>query len=347
MHTLTTLVASLPIRHARARERDRARPASCSSRPLLVGLPLLSAAVLLLLGPPLGPVGPLARRARVGGLLRRRRDRVRRDAAALRGRRASSTCRLGTWIDAGAFQLDAGMRLDPLSLTFVLLVTFVGTLIHIYAVAYMEHDVDRRRFFAYLNLFVAAMLILVLADSYLLLFVGWEGVGLASYLLIGFWNHNTDVRGRREEGVRRQPHRRPRPDHRARAHVRDLRRGRLRDRAQRRGRQRQPGHAHRDRAHAPAGRLRQVGAVPAAVLARRRDGRPDAGLRAHPRRDHGHRRRLPDRPVGAAVRRRADGRSWSSSSSARSRCCSGRSSAARRTTSRRRWPPRRCPRSAT
>src|SRR5690606_16318607 len=73
-----------------------------------------------------------------------------------------------------------------------MLVTFVGTLIHVYSVAYMEHDVDRRRFFAYLNLFVAAMLILVLADSYVLLFVGWEGVGLASYLLIGFWNYRTD-----------------------------------------------------------------------------------------------------------------------------------------------------------
>lgn len=97
---------------------------------------------------------------------------------------------LFTWIPAGDFTLDAGLRIDPLSLTFVLLVTFVGTLIHIYSVAYMEHDVDRRRFFAYLNLFVASMLLLVLADSYLLLFVGWEGVGLASYLLIGFWNHN-------------------------------------------------------------------------------------------------------------------------------------------------------------
>ena len=95
------------------------------------------------------------------------------------------------WIPTGALDVDAGLRLDPLSLTFVLLVTFVGTLIHVYSVAYMEHDVDRRRFFAYLNLFVAAMLVLVLADSYLLLFVGWEGVGLASYLLIGFWNHRT------------------------------------------------------------------------------------------------------------------------------------------------------------
>lgn len=94
------------------------------------------------------------------------------------------------WVDAGTFHVSAGLLLDPLSLSFVLLVTFVGSLIHVYSVAYMEHDPDRRRFFAYLNLFVAAMLLLVLADSYLLLYVGWEGVGLASYLLIGFWNHN-------------------------------------------------------------------------------------------------------------------------------------------------------------
>ncbi|MET4224145.1 NADH-quinone oxidoreductase subunit L [Oerskovia enterophila] len=97
--------------------------------------------------------------------------------------------RLFDWIAAGGLDVGVGLRIDPLSMTFVLLVTFVGTLIHVYAVAYMEHDPDKRRFFAYLNLFVAAMLILVLADSYLLLFVGWEGVGLASYLLIGFWNH--------------------------------------------------------------------------------------------------------------------------------------------------------------
>ncbi|WP_370894494.1 NADH-quinone oxidoreductase subunit L [Janibacter sp. GXQ6167] len=94
------------------------------------------------------------------------------------------------WIPAGAFQLQAGMLVDPLSMAFVLLVTFVGSLIHVYSLGYMEHDPDRRRFFAYLNLFVASMLLLVLADSYLLLFVGWEGVGLASWLLIGFWNHN-------------------------------------------------------------------------------------------------------------------------------------------------------------
>jgi NADH-quinone oxidoreductase subunit L len=99
---------------------------------------------------------------------------------------------LFSWIPAGSFQLNAGLLLDPLSLTFVMLVTFVGSLIHVYSVAYMEHDADRRRFFAYLNLFVASMLLLVLADSYLLLFFGWEGVGLASYLLIGFWNYRPD-----------------------------------------------------------------------------------------------------------------------------------------------------------
>ncbi|MGO1317998.1 MAG: NADH-quinone oxidoreductase subunit L [Cellulomonadaceae bacterium] len=97
---------------------------------------------------------------------------------------------LFTWLSTSELNLAAGLRVDPLSLTFVLLVTFVGTLIHVYSIAYMSHDADRRRFFAYLNLFVAAMLLLVLADSYLLLFVGWEGVGLASYLLIGFWNRN-------------------------------------------------------------------------------------------------------------------------------------------------------------
>lgn len=93
-----------------------------------------------------------------------------------------------SWIGAGDLSVDLAMRVDPLSITFVMLVTFVGTLIHIYSVGYMKHDVARRRFFAYLNLFVAAMLLLVLGDSYLVMFVGWEGVGLASYLLISFWN---------------------------------------------------------------------------------------------------------------------------------------------------------------
>jgi NADH-quinone oxidoreductase subunit L len=98
------------------------------------------------------------------------------------------TQKLFTWISVGSFNVDASLLLDQLSICFVLLITGVGTLIHIYSISYMSHDKDRRRFFAYLNLFIAAMLLLVLGDSYLNLYVGWEGVGLASYLLIGFWN---------------------------------------------------------------------------------------------------------------------------------------------------------------
>jgi NADH-quinone oxidoreductase subunit L len=92
------------------------------------------------------------------------------------------------WISVGSLKVDGALMLDQLSICFVLLITGVGTLIHIYSISYMEHDENRRRFFSYLNLFIAAMLLLVLADSYLSLYVGWEGVGLASYLLIGFWN---------------------------------------------------------------------------------------------------------------------------------------------------------------
>ena len=94
---------------------------------------------------------------------------------------------LFSWVPVNGFQANIGILLDPLSISFVLLITGVGSLIHIYSVGYMAHDEDRRRFFAYLNLFIAAMLLLVLSDNYLSLYAGWEGVGLASYLLIGFW----------------------------------------------------------------------------------------------------------------------------------------------------------------
>ncbi|MGC5257852.1 NADH-quinone oxidoreductase subunit L [Gordonia sp. DT218] len=93
---------------------------------------------------------------------------------------------LFSWVPVGELQVDFGLQLDQLSMCFVLLITGVGSLIHIYSIGYMGDDPDRRRFFAYLNLFLAAMLILVLADNYLGLYLGWEGVGLASYLLIGF-----------------------------------------------------------------------------------------------------------------------------------------------------------------
>src|SRR5207248_5187185 len=88
---------------------------------------------------------------------------------------------------APALQVPVAVRADPLSLTMVLVVTGVGFLIHLYSIGYMEHDERYARYFTFLNLFTFAMLILVMANNYLLMFVGWEGVGLCSYLLIGFW----------------------------------------------------------------------------------------------------------------------------------------------------------------
>ena len=156
---------------------------------LLIALPLLGAAILLLGGRRTDKIGPLLGTGMswasfVVGLVMM----VQLVGLAADDRAMQLT--LWNWIPAGSFQLEAGLLVDPLSMAFVMLVTFVGSLIHVYSIGYMEHDPDRRRFFAYLNLFVASMLLLVLADSYLLLFVGWEGVGLASYLLIGFWNWN-------------------------------------------------------------------------------------------------------------------------------------------------------------
>ncbi len=92
------------------------------------------------------------------------------------------------WIAAGSFRVEVDLLVDPLSMTMALVVTGVGAMIHIYAIGYMEHDPRVGRFFAYFNLFVFFMLVLVLANNYLLLYLGWEGVGLCSYLLIGFWN---------------------------------------------------------------------------------------------------------------------------------------------------------------
>ncbi len=100
---------------------------------------------------------------------------------------SSYTSVLYTWINTGGFKADIALRLDALSLIFCFVITFVGALIHLYSVEFMWKDEGFTRFFAYMNLFVASMLILVLADNLLLLYLGWEGVGLCSYLLIGFW----------------------------------------------------------------------------------------------------------------------------------------------------------------
>jgi len=154
---------------------------------LLVALPLLGTALLLFGGRRTNQVGPVLATGlswasfALGAVI----------FLAMLGRsggQRAESLHLYSWIPAGSFKVDAGMLIDPLSMAFVLLVTFVGSLILVYSLGYMEHDPDKRKFFGYLNLFVAAMLLLVLADSYLLLYVGWEGVGLASYLLIGFWN---------------------------------------------------------------------------------------------------------------------------------------------------------------
>ncbi|MGW6026403.1 NADH-quinone oxidoreductase subunit L [Streptomyces sp. NPDC055099] len=155
---------------------------------LLVAAPLLGAAVLLCGGRRLDRVGHwlgtlLAAASFVIGVM------LFADMLGKGADERSLSQHVFSWIPVEGFQADVAFQLDQLSMTFVLLITGVGTLIHIYSIGYMEHDERRRRFFGYLNLFLAAMLILVLADNYLLLYVGWEGVGLASYLLIGFWQH--------------------------------------------------------------------------------------------------------------------------------------------------------------
>ncbi|MCS7484383.1 NADH-quinone oxidoreductase subunit L [Umezawaea endophytica] len=105
----------------------------------------------------------------------------------------TSDLHLFDWIPVGALDVEFGLRIDPLSLTFVLLITGVGSLIHIYSIGYMAHEEGRRKFFAYLNLFVSAMLLLVLGNGFVTLYFGWEGVGLASYLLIGWYQYKPEA----------------------------------------------------------------------------------------------------------------------------------------------------------
>ena len=153
----------------------------------LIALPLFSSAILLLIGKRANSWGHVM--ATIVSASALTVGVVEFFAMQSRtGENRAVTQNLFTWISVGSFNVNASLLLDQLSICFVLLITGVGTLIHIYSIAYMSHDLDRRRFFAYLNLFIAAMLLLVLGDSYLNLYVGWEGVGLASYLLIGFWN---------------------------------------------------------------------------------------------------------------------------------------------------------------
>ena len=153
---------------------------------LLIVLPVLSAAVLLLggrrtdkWGHLLGTAVPIVLFGY--GLL------LFLNVRGLDPEQRSRDLHLWSWIPVGGLNVDLGLLIDPLSLTFVLLITGVGSLIHVYSIGYMEHDPGRRRFFAYLNLFVAAMLLLVLGNNFVALYFGWEGVGLASYLLISWY----------------------------------------------------------------------------------------------------------------------------------------------------------------
>jgi NADH-quinone oxidoreductase subunit L len=155
---------------------------------VLVLLPLAGAAVLLLGGRRVNRVGHLIGCATViasfvVGVI------LFAGMFTHKGNDRSFDQHLFSWVPVSGFRASASLLLDPLSMLFVLLITGVGSLIHVYSVGYMAHDPDRRRFFGQLNLFVFAMLLLVLADNFLLLYVGWEGVGLASYLLIGFWHY--------------------------------------------------------------------------------------------------------------------------------------------------------------
>ena len=93
------------------------------------------------------------------------------------------------WITAGTFQVEAAFYVDALTACLLIVVTTIGMLVHIYSIGYMSHDPGYWRFFAYLNLFMFSMLLLVMADNFLVVFVAWELVGLSSYLLIGFWKH--------------------------------------------------------------------------------------------------------------------------------------------------------------
>ena len=184
------MTGSLAVAHAAAASVETTLPAVGVQRAawLLLAFPLFGAIVLLVGGKRtdrwghlLGVAMPLA--AFVYAVIA--------FAAMLGypGGQRSRDLNLYSWIAVGTFKVNVALQLDQLSICFVLLITGVGSLIHIFSVGYMAHDPGRRRFFGYMNLFLAAMLLLVLADNYLVLYAGWEGVGLASYLLIGFWQY--------------------------------------------------------------------------------------------------------------------------------------------------------------
>ena len=154
---------------------------------LVPGLPLAGFLVLTVAGRRIGEPGAgwLATGALTGSFLVTVGVHLDLAGRAVDDRRSVTT--LFEWVPAGDLSVDVGFLVDPLALTMCLFITGVGALIHMYAIGYMHGDVDFGRFFAYMNLFAFAMLMLVLGDSLLLTFLGWEGVGACSYLLISFF----------------------------------------------------------------------------------------------------------------------------------------------------------------
>ena len=220
-------------------------------------------------------------------------------------------------VASGDLVVDWAFRIDTLTAVMLVVVNTVSALVHLYSIGYMHEDPHRPRFFAYLSLFTFAMLMLVTADNLVQMFFGWEGVGLASYLLIGFWYQKAVGQRGGHQGLHRQPRRRFRL--RAR-HLPRLRAVRLASPSTRSSRASAsspnaqfplPRHRlARADARLPAavhGRHGQVGAVPAAHLAAGRHGGPDPGLGADPRRHHGDGRRVHGGAPVAALRVRADG----------------------------------------
>ena len=190
MTTLTGLTAGHAVSVLAATEPTVSASGALRLSWLLLAFPLFGATVLLVggrrtnrWGHLLGVAMPLA--AFVYGVIA--------FFTLLGDTNRSQDVHLYSWIPVAGFQVNMNLLVDQLSICFVLLITGVGSMIIVYSVGYMSHDPERRRFFGYMNLFLAAMLLLVLADNYLVLYAGWEGVGLASYLLIGFWQYKNSA----------------------------------------------------------------------------------------------------------------------------------------------------------
>ncbi len=312
---------------------------------LIPAFPLAGFVLILLFGRRLGEPGAgLLATAMVARVVRRLGRGLLRPALAA-GRASARHTEIAVLVGArsSSLQVDMAFLADPLSITMCLFVTGVGALIHLYAIGYMHGDPKFSKFFLYMNLFALSMLVLVLGENLLVTFLGWEGVGTCSYFLIAFWHTR---------------------DSAATAGKKAFVTNRIGDwgfmvamflafqalgsvsfsvlnEAAEQGTIAQDD-GDRDRAAAVRRRGRQERPAPAVPVAARRDGRPDAGVGADPRRHDGHRRRVPHDPRQPDARStRRTGRPRSSPGSARSRRCSRPRSRSPRTTSRRCSPTRR------